>query len=254
MPTKLTVHPLQNIPFIEPGDDLSRMIVDAMRGTSIEPHDGDILVFAQKIVSKSEGRQVLLRNISPSPAALKLAEETDKDPRLVELILQESTAVVRTAPGVIIVRHRLGIVCANAGVDQSNIDHGKGESALLLPRDPDGSARHLRDDLMALTGKNHGVIISDSINRPWRLGTIGIAIGSAGITVLDDHRGDVDMYNRKLKVTLSNHADSIATAAMLVMGETSEGVPVAVVRGLAVADGPQQAGDSVRPPAEDLFL
>ncbi len=254
MPTKLTVHPLKNIPLIESGDDLARIIVVAMNDAGIEPDDGDILVFAQKIVSKSEGRQVLLSSISPSPAAVKLAEETDKDPRLVELILQESTSVVRKAPGVIIVRHRLGIVCANAGIDQSNVDHGQGESALLLPQDPDSSARRLRDELTALTGKRHGVIISDSINRPWRLGTVGIAIGSSGVKVLDDHRGNVDMYNRELKVTMSNHADSIATAAMLVMGETIEGIPAAIVRGLDVMDSPQHAGDSVRPPAEDLFL
>ncbi len=254
MKSSLTIHPLKNMPLIEAGDDLADLIVDALQDAGIEPVDGDILVLAQKIVSKAEGRQVLLAAINPSAEAVKLARETDKDPRLVELILRESSAVIRTAPGVIIVRHRLGIVSANAGIDQSNINHAKGDSALLLPENPDRSALQLREALQQEFGKSLGVIVSDSMNRPWRLGTVGYAIGSAGVTVLEDRRGDTDIFGRELQVTMSNLADAIATAAMLVMGETSERVPAALVRGLPVADCTQAARDSIRPVAEDLFL
>ena len=254
MKSSLTIHPLKNIPLIEAGDDLADLIVEALRDAGIELVDGDILVLAQKIVSKAEGRQVLLAGIDPSAEAVKLARETDKDPRLVELILRESSAVIRTAPGVIIVRHRLGIISANAGIDQSNINHADGECALLLPENPDRSALRLREALQQEFGINLGVIVSDSMNRPWRLGTVGYAIGSAGVTVLDDRRGDTDIFGRELQVTMSNLADSIATAAMLVMGETSERVPAALVRGLSVADSTQTACDSIRPEAEDLFL
>jgi coenzyme F420-0:L-glutamate ligase/coenzyme F420-1:gamma-L-glutamate ligase len=162
--------------------------------------------------------------------------------------------VVCRAPGVIIVRHRLGIVSANAGIDQSNVDHANGECALLLPEDPDLSAAALRKALEKKTGKRLGVIVSDSMNRPWRLGTLGYAIGSAGITVLDDRRGQKDLFGRELVVTMSNRADAIATAAMLVMGETTERVPVAIVRGLPACDNTQTARDSIRPRSEDLFL
>ena len=254
MKSSLTIHPLKNIPLIEAGDDLADLIVDALRDAGIDPVDGDILVLAQKVVSKAEGRQVLLATIDPSAEAVKLAREIDKDPRLVALILRESSAVIRTAPGVIIVRHRLGLISANAGIDQSNINHADGESALLLPENPDRSALRLREALQQEFGKNLGVIVSDSMNRPWRLGTVGYAIGSAGVTVLEDRRGDTDIFGRELQVTMSNLADAIATAAMLVMGETSERVPAALVRGLPVADSTQAARDSIRPVAEDLFL
>ena len=254
MNSSLSIHPLKNIPLIEAGDNLVEVIVEALGSAGIEPVDGDVLVLAQKIVSKSEGRQVLLDDVDPSEAAVSLAREVDKDSRLVELILRESTAVVRTAPGVVIVRHRLGIISANAGIDQSNIDHAGGECALLLPENPDLSARRLRQALQQEFCKNLGVIVSDSMNRPWRLGTIGYAIGSAGIKVLDDRRGDRDIFGRQLQVTLSNRADSIAAAAVLVMGETSERVPAALVRGFPVEDSREAASDSIRPVKEDLFL
>ena len=254
MQSSLTIHPLEHIPLVEAGDDLAILIVEALRKAVLEPAEGDVLVIAQKIVSKSEGRQVLLADVDPSPAAINLAGELGKDPRLVELILRESSTIVRTAPGVIIVRHRLGIISANAGIDQSNIDHVDGDSALLLPEDPDKSAHRLREALIQASGKRLGVIVSDSMNRPWRLGTVGYAIGSAGITVLEDRRGEKDIFGRELQVTMSNRADSIATAAMLVMGETSERVPAALVRGLPPENSTQMARDSIRPPAEDLFL
>jgi coenzyme F420-0:L-glutamate ligase/coenzyme F420-1:gamma-L-glutamate ligase len=251
---KLTIFPVAKIPLVKAGDDLVKLIGAALIHAGLELGDGDVLVIAQKIVSKSEDRSVLLSEVQPSARAGELAAQTDKDPRLVELILQESTQIVRTAPGVIIVQHRLGIVCANAGIDQSNIEHRDGERALLLPEDPDRSAHNLRTAFLSASGKQIGVIISDSINRPWRLGTIGIAIGSAGITVLDDRRGDRDLFGRELQVTMSNRADSIASAALLSMGETSERVPVVLLRGLPFESSGQTAGDAIRPRTEDLFL
>ena len=189
-----------------------------------------------------------------SEEALELAATTEKDPRLVQLILDESTAVVRHKPGVLIVRHRLGLVGAHAGIDQSNIEHDEDGSALLLPEDPDASAEQLRHTLAEASGCALGVLITDSANRPWRLGTVGIAIGAAGLDVLDDRRGGTDLYGRELKVTLINRADSIAAAATLAMGETAERTPAALVRGLppAAHDG-QSAAQIVRPLEEDLF-
>ena len=249
----LTVTPIAGLPMVEPGDDLPALIVTALTQQRIELAAGDILVIAQKIVSKAEGRTVALSTITPSAEAVELARETDKDPRLVELILRESNTVLRKKPGVLIVRNRLGIVGAQAGIDQSNIEHADGENALLLPEDPDASARQIRERIAARTGVRPGVIVSDSMNRPWRLGSIGGAIGSAGILVLDDRRGGHDIYGRELKVTLVNRADSIATAAILVMGETTEKTPVALVRGFAAEDSAQTARDIIRPLEEDMF-
>jgi coenzyme F420-0:L-glutamate ligase/coenzyme F420-1:gamma-L-glutamate ligase len=220
---------------------------------AIELAAGDVLVVAQKIVSKAEGRLVRLADVTPSTAAVALAAETEKDPRLVELILRESTEVLRKKPGVLIVRNRLGIVGAQAGIDQSNVEHGDDEKALLLPADPDASAARLRAGIHAITGVAPGVIVSDSMNRPWRLGTIGGAIGAAGLRVLDDRRGQRDIYGRELKVTLINRADSIATAAILLMGETTERTPAALVRGFPPEESAQRARDALRPLEEDMF-
>lgn len=260
-PPGLLVHPVQDLPLVRCGDNLALLICAALERAGFALQDGDVLVLAQKIVSKAEGRQILLADVEASAEAVQIAAEVDKDPRLVELVLRESESIIRKTRGVLIVRHRLGIVSANAGIDQSNISHDGGESALLLPLDPDESARRLRADFAqgqglgrnSASGLNIGIIISDSINRPWRMGTVGIAIGSAGITVLDDRRGQTDMFGRELKVTMINRADSIATAAMLVMGETTERVPAAVVRGFPAENSSQQAADSLRPLAEDLF-
>lgn len=250
----LSLYPLTGIPLVQAGDRLADLMAAALKETGLHARDGDVLVIAQKVVSKAEGRQVPLSGVEPSPAAKALASEVDKDPRLVEWILRESDRVVRKAPGVLIVRHRLGIVCANAGIDQSNVDHSQGESILLLPQDPDRSARDLRSALHDATGVQFGVIVSDSINRPWRLGTVGIAIGSAGVQVLDDRRGDRDLFGRELKVTMSNRADQLATAAMLLMGETTERVPVVLARGLPLAMSKQAASDAIRAVEDDLFL
>ena len=249
----LSLIPLRGLPLIEKGDDLTELLVDCLRDCQVQLQDSDVVVVAQKIVSKAEGRQVQLDSVTPSEYAIQLACETEKDPRLVELILQESTEVVRKKPGVLITRHRLGHVGAHAGIDQSNIDHGSGDSCLLLPADPNVSARQLQRALSKATDSNIGVIVSDSANRPWRLGTVGIAIGSANVCVLDDRRGGHDLFERELKVTLANVADSIATAATLVMGETTERVPAVVVRGIDAPTGPEDASTINRPIEEDLF-
>lgn len=249
----LTFTAIAGMPMVQSGDDLAGLILAALKTQKLQLEAGDILVVAQKIVSKAEGRQIPLASITPSRAAIELAKETEKDPRLVELILRESTTVLRKKPGVLIVRHRLGLVGAQAGIDQSNIEHDSDEHALLLPEDPDASARRIRDAIAAKTGVRPGVIVSDSMNRPWRLGTIGGAIGSAGIAVLDDRRGLHDIYGREMKVTLINRADSIATAATLVMGETTEKTPVALVRGFPQEDSLQAARDVIRPLEEDMF-
>ncbi|MBH81205.1 MAG: coenzyme F420-0:L-glutamate ligase [Gammaproteobacteria bacterium] len=235
------------------GDDLGEMLSMAFDQAGITLVNGDVVCVAQKIISKAEGRLLPLHGVTPSERAIKLAEETEKDPRLVELILQESTEVLRKKPGVLIMRHKLGLVGAHAGVDQSNIEHGDDENALLLPVDPDASAAALKADLEQRHRVSVGVIVTDSANRPWRLGTVGTAIGCAGITVLDDHRGGQDLYGRELKVTLINRADALAGAATLVMGETVERTPVVLIRGLAAQESDQDAKLIVRPLDEDLF-
>jgi len=254
MQPTLIIDPVPDLPVVMAGDDLVQLIFAALAAAKMSLQADDIVVIAQKIVSLSEGRTVELDGVEVSRAAQELAAQTDKDPRIVELILRESAEIIRHKPGVIIARHRLGLIGANAGIDQSNIDHADGECALLLPEDPDQSAKKLRAALMASSGSTVGVIISDSMSRPWRLGTIGTAIGSAGVNVLDDRRGESDLYGRELKVTMANRADAIAAAAVLIMGETTELTPVAIVRGLPAGDSTQVAHDCVRPLAEDLFL
>ena len=248
----LSVTGIEGLPLVRPGDDLCAILLDAVHAQTAL-RDGDVLVVAQKIVSKAEDRLVCLADVTPSAAAVALAAETEKDPRLVQLILDESVAVVRKRPGVLIVRHRLGFVGANAGIDQSNVDHGTGEVALLLPVDPDASAAALHRRILEETGKRVGVVISDSTNRPWRLGTTAIAIGAAGMSVFDDRRGTSDLFGRELKITLVNRADSIATAAVLVMGETTERIPAAIVRGFPPESSEGNAAAINRPLTEDLF-
>lgn len=244
---------IPNIPLIKSGDRLAEIMLPAIMAAGVQLTDGDILVVAQKIVSKAEGRQVSLHTVKPSLEAERLAAETAKEPALCQLILEESAEILRKKPGVIIVRHRLGHVGANAGIDQSNIEHLSGDAALMLPLDPDQSARILRDELFEVTGKRVGVLISDSMNRPWRLGTVGSAIGCAGVQVIDDLRGGEDMYGRELKVAMVNRADSLAAAATLLMGETIERTPLVVVRGLPASDTRETAADMIRPLEDDLF-
>lgn len=256
--TELSLHAVPGVPMVQPGDDLGTVVLTSLANGGFELRDGDVLVVAQKIVSKAEHRQIDLADVTPGTEAVALASETDKDPRLVQLILNESTEVLRKKPGVLIVRHKLGLVGANAGIDQSNIDHGAassgaGQQALLLPADPDESARLLMTKIGKHTGKTIGVIIADSMNRPWRLGTIGGAIGCAGVSVLDDHRGGTDIYGRELKVTLINRADALAGAATLLMGETTEKIPLVLIRGVAAYSGNDSAADIPRDLAEDMF-
>lgn len=250
---QLTLCTFDAVPMIKAGDDLAAVLLAAAAGNALDFVDGDILVVAQKIVSKAEGRLVSLASVVPGAAAQALAARTEKDPRLVQLILDESACVLREKPGVLIVRHRLGHVGANAGIDQSNIEHDGGEAALLLPRDPDASAAALHAALRAATGRHVGVVIADSMNRPWRLGTVGGAIGCAGLEVLDDRRGQHDLFGRELKVTMINRADSIAALATLLMGESIEATPVALVRGFGVDAQGGRAADIIRPLADDLF-
>ena len=241
------------IPMIKPNDPLAKIIAEQIRLAEITLEDGDVLVVAQKIVSKAESRQIRLSDVSVGDAARSLAAETEKEPALCQLILDESAEVLRKKPGVIIVRHRLGHVGANAGIDQSNIEHDGGDTALLLPVDPDESALQLHQALSKDFSCHVGVIVADSMNRPWRMGTLGAAIGCAGVQVLDDLRGGEDMYGRELKVSMVNIADSVTAAACLLMGETIEGTPVVLVKGLAkVADG-ERAADIMRPVEDDLF-
>lgn len=253
MTAALRFDPVPGLPMIRAGDDLATLIAAALPGAGLKLADGDVVCIAQKIVSKAEGRSTALASVQPGPEAVRLARETDKDPRLVQLILDESTEVMRHRPGVLIVRHRLGFVCAHAGIDQSNIEHGDDEFALLLPANPDASAARLRDSLCELTGAFAAVLITDSHNRPWRLGTVGTAIGCSGMGVLDDRRGCTDLYGRELTVTLSNRADAIAGAATLLMGETTERIPVVIARGVAKLESEDTARSINRPLEEDLF-
>jgi len=248
------IQSIPGIPEIESGDSLVEIISQALLDSGNELTERSVLVVAQKIVSKAEGRLIDLRDVSPSARALELAEVTGKDPRLVELVLSESSAVLRAVPGVLIVRHRLGYVMANAGIDQSNVPENKtGEHALLLPLDPERSAQRLLADLEHRFGCRPGVIVSDSFGRPWRNGVVNVALASAGIPALIDYRDGVDRSDRKLRVTQVAFADAIAAGAALVMGEASEGNPVALVTGLAWTAPEVSAQELIRPIESDLF-
>jgi len=250
----ITLTPVPDIPMIRPGDDLARLLIAACEKNGLAPADGDILVVAQKIVSKAQGRYVDLAKIRPSPRAVSLAGEVDKDPRLVEVILSESRRVVRKRPGVLIVEHRLGFIMANAGVDRSNIEADiAAEPVLLLPRDPDASAAQLHEQFTAHFGKRFAIIITDSWGRAWRHGTVGVALGVAGLPALLDLRGRPDLFGRELRVTQIGFADEIASAASLVMGQADEGRPAVLVRGLTWSQPAAPGASLIRPAEEDLF-
>jgi coenzyme F420-0:L-glutamate ligase/coenzyme F420-1:gamma-L-glutamate ligase len=242
------------IPLVRKDDDLVALIGDGVTRGGIVPRGGDVFVLAQKIVSKAEGRMVDLATVTPSAKAIALAGQIQKDPRLVELILSESVRVVRARPNLLIVEHRLGFVMANAGIDQSNVARPDGpQYALLLPVDPDGSAEKLRARLSKLFGVSVAVVINDSFGRAWRLGTCGVAVGAAGLPSLMDLRGSPDLFGRALQVSITGHADEIAAAASLVMGQGAEGRPVVIVRGLTWHGPDNGASELVRPANEDLF-
>jgi coenzyme F420-0:L-glutamate ligase / coenzyme F420-1:gamma-L-glutamate ligase len=239
---------------IEAGDDLVRWVDDMCREAGITPRAADVLVFAQKVVSKSEGRVVRLDAVVPSAQARELATRTGKDPRMVELILGESTAVVRATPLALIVRHRTGVVLANAGIDRSNVkQEDGGESVLLWPEDPDRSALMLHLAASETFGAHLPVIINDSLGRAWRRGTIGTAIGAAGLPSLLDLRGHEDRHGFKLQTTEVGAADEIAAAASIVMGQASESVAVVLVRGTGFDRREGCAADLIRSAREDLF-
>jgi coenzyme F420-0:L-glutamate ligase/coenzyme F420-1:gamma-L-glutamate ligase len=257
---QLSIAALPNIPLVNPGDDLTDIITNGLTDCSLTLQDGDILVLAQKIVSKSEGRYAALDSVTPSPAAIELAEEVDKDPRLVELILSESSDVVRKRKGVLIVEHNLGIVMANAGIDASNVEPLENENTgnakqqvLLLPKDPDSSCKILRDRIREKTGADVAVIINDSVGRAWRNGTVGMAIGTAGIDALLDLNGRPDLFDRPLQATQVGLADELASAASIVMGQADEGRPAVHIRGYAARTGQGNAQDLIRAQEQDLF-
>lgn len=245
---------LSGVPLVKPGDDLSDIILGALKASNQTLRDGDILVIAQKIVSKAEGRLVRLSDVIPSARALDLANEVNKDPRLVELILRESDEVVRHRRDVLVVAQKLGLVIANAGIDQSNIEQGGNDGvALLLPENPDRTCATIAAELSRKTGAKVGVIINDSHGRAFRNGTVGVAIGAHGVTALADLRGAPDLFRRKLKSTEVGIADEIASAASLLMGQSGEGRPIVLTRGLSCLTGDGQASDLVRPKSIDLF-
>lgn len=249
-PGDLLVRPLPGVPRVEKGDDVAKLALAALERAGLRPQDGDILVFAQKIISKSEGRSIALDGVTPSARAETLAAETGKDARIVELILRESTDVLRQRPGVIVVEHRLGLVLANAGIDQSNVDTGH---ALLLPVDPDASAAKIRQDVRAASGIDVAVLIIDSIGRAWRQGTVGTTIGASGIATRLDLRGQPDLNGRRLESTEIGYADELACAASLMMGQAAEGVPIVLIRGAPYPRREGSAADLLRPKAMDLF-
>lgn len=251
-PLTLNLQALSDIPLVKPGDDLARLILDALARAAVTLQDGDALVVTSKIVSKAEGRFVHLVDVTPGEDAVRLAAETLKDPRIVELILRESRAISRKAPGVLITQHRLGFISASSGIDQSNVD-GSDETVLLLPLDPDATARALCDAFFHETGARVGVIISDSHGRPFRLGNMGVAIGVAGMPALIDLRGEVDLFGRVLKMSIQAYADEVASAANLLSGEAAEGRPVVLVRGLSYPTQDGRASDYIRPVETDLY-
>lgn len=245
---------LPGVPIVRPGDDLSALIGDALERLAVAPKANDVLVIAQKIVSKAEGRYVVLADVEPSPEAVALGAEIGKDARLVQVILSESVRVVRKRANLLIMQHRLGFVMANAGVDHSNVESDSAaERVLLLPRDPDASAASIRARLGARFGIAPSVIVNDSFGRPWRRGVTGVAIGAAGLPSLVDMRGKPDLVGRPLQVTLVALADEIAAAASLVMGQADEGQPAVLVRGLGWSAPEAPVSQLVRPAEEDLF-
>jgi coenzyme F420-0:L-glutamate ligase/coenzyme F420-1:gamma-L-glutamate ligase len=255
---RLSVIALGGIPLILPGDDLVQIILDAMERINEKLADGDMLVLAQKIVSKSEGRIVDLETVTPSARAIDVADQVDKDPRLVELILSEATEIVRHRKGVLVVAHRCGVVLANAGIDRSNVDQAdnndpSGTNVLLLPEDPDASCEKLRRDIRARAGVDVGIVINDSLGRAWRNGTVGAALGAAGIEALLDLNGEPDLFDRPLQSTQVGLADELAATASLVMGQGREGRPVVLIRGVTWGQGNGRAADLVRARDQDLF-
>jgi coenzyme F420-0:L-glutamate ligase/coenzyme F420-1:gamma-L-glutamate ligase len=249
VPAELRVFAVEGIPEVREGDDLGALIAGAMRAQGTPPETGDVLVVTQKVVSKAEGRVIDLAAVEPSAFARQIAEAWEKDPRQVEVVLRESRRIVRMDRGVLICETRHGLVCANAGVDASNAAAG---TVVLLPEDPDASARAIRERVRSLTGADVAVIVSDTFGRPWRNGLVNFAIGVAGMAPLKDYSGQTDPAGYELRVTQMCWPDELAAAAELVMGKLDR-VPAAVVRGLRWRPGAGSARELVREPEKDLF-
>jgi len=249
----LTLNALAGLPLIKPGDDIAALLIESMRRSQIAAKDKDVIVVAQKIVSKAEGRLVDLNTVMPSSRAIALAKEVNKDARLVEIILSESTEVIRQKRDVLIVAHRLGFIMANAGVDQSNVAGEGDDHALLLPSDPDASAAALKERLDREFGVDLAVVINDSFGRPWRFGVVGVALGAAGLPAVRDMVGVPDLFGRKMRVTEIAIADEIAAAASLLMGQGAEGSPAVHLRGFTWSEPAAPASVLLRPKEEDLF-
>ena len=246
--------PIPGIPMVQPGDDLAVIVGDAIERADVSLRERDVVVVAQKIVSKAEDRYVSLEDVTPSDTARELASTVEKDPRLVEVILGESRSVLRVRPGLVIVNHKLGFVMANAGIDHSNLVADAGEDlVLLLPEDPDRSSAGLKERLDKRFETSVGVIINDSVGRPWRIGTVGLALGVSGLPAVLDLRGEDDLFGRTLEVTQTGFADIVASAATLLMGEGAEGLPVVVVRGLDWSGPSTDVRPLIREPEADLF-
>ena len=246
---------LAGFPLIRPGDDLAGLILRTLESNHLALSGGDILILAQKIVSKSEGRLVDLAGVTPSSRALALSAQCEKDPRFVEVVLRESREVLRVRPGLLVVEHRLGFVCANAGVDRSNVGAGEGEGewVLLLPEDPDASCRTIRERLKQAAGVEVGVIINDSHGRAWRNGIVGVAIGVAGLPALEDLRGRMDLFDYPLQITQVAAADELASAASLLMGQADEALPVVHARGFPYPLRDSKMAELIRPKEQDAF-
>jgi coenzyme F420-0:L-glutamate ligase/coenzyme F420-1:gamma-L-glutamate ligase len=249
---QLSLVAVPGIPMIGEGDDLVAILLDALRAAGIALADGDVVVIAQKLISKAEGRTVALSTVEPTAAAIELAAATEKEPEIVQLILDESSRILRSRPGVIIAEHRLGFVLANAGIDRSNVE-ADADVVLLLPENADQSAAELHAGLTAALDLQLGVIIADSVGRAWRMGTTGMTLGCAGVEALANLRGRHDMFGRELQVSEHAIADSIASAAELIMGEADEATPVVIVRGLDQGTATQNSQVLLRPNDEDMF-
>ncbi len=252
--TQLTLTALPNIPLIRRGDDLAAIILQGMRDAQITVEDDDIFVLAQKIVSKSEGRMVRLGDVVPSPRARELAEQSGKDARFCEVLLWDTREILRVRPGLVVVETHRGWVCANAGIDRSNVaPHDEDEWVLRLPEDGDRSARELRERLRELTGRAVGIVVNDTHGRAWREGAIGVAIGVAGLPGVDDLRGLPDLFGYQLQVTTIGLADQIASAASIVQGQADEGRPIVHVRGVPLSRRDGSAREIVRKKELDMF-
>jgi coenzyme F420-0:L-glutamate ligase/coenzyme F420-1:gamma-L-glutamate ligase len=252
--SSIYISTIPNFPHIQAGDDIAQLLLETLRQNNTALQNGDVLALAHKVISKAEGRLVNLSAVIPSQYACDIAEQVNKDPRLVELILQESDEISRMKPGVLIVRHRLGFTSANAGIDRSNVRQEAGqETVLLLPLDPDDSAARLRKAIREALDIEVGVLIVDSHGRPFRLGTVGVAIGAAGLPTLWDRRGESDLYGYHLEHTDVGTADEIAAAASLLMGQAAEGTPIVLIRGLKLPANHGKAIDLVRPKTLDMY-